>query len=166
MERNGFLLSDDELRRAAAEIDDECRIRKASPARDAAEGQERLLAPAQEARLEAERGLNACQELRTVQRVANGARCEGQAFLCAGGLDNGRVLREAGLDASDRSGLETPTGIHVLAELRDRETTIDLAQRAAFEVGDEESGGVRPEVDDRDARHLRGTRPRAPLTSA
>ena len=64
------------------------------------------------------------------------------------------------------TGQEAPARVDALAEPRDDAAAHDLLDPAVLDVGDEQPGRVRAEVDRGDARHLRGTAPRSPATSA
>ena len=66
----------------------------------------------------------------------------------------------------DRNGEEAAARVDSFAEPGDARAPHDLGHAAVLDVGDEQAGGVRAEVDRGDARHLRGTRPRTRRASA
>jgi hypothetical protein len=70
-------------------------------------------------------------------------------------LDRPAVVAEDVADAGDGGREQEPAGVHPLAEARDREAAVELDDRTVGDVGDEEAGRVRAEVDDADASHLR-----------
>ena len=58
------------------------------------------------------------------------------------------------------NGEEAAARVDTLAEPGDARSAHELLDAAVFDVGDEQAGGVRAEVDRADARHLLGTAPR------
>src|SRR5205823_12163691 len=62
-----------------------------------------------------------------------------------------------------RQRQETPPGIDAFAESGHDALPHDLVDATVLDVGDEQAGRVRAEVDRGDARHFRGTAPRTPL---
>ncbi len=156
-----------ELGRAAADVEQQ---RRASLRADPAPCQLRLLFAGEQLRLEAVRPLDLAQERFAVLGIAHGARGDRERPLGAERLE---LLPEIGEDvahAGDRNRQEPAPRVDAFAEARDDAATNDLLDAPLDDVGDEQAGRVRAEVDRGDARHLRGTAPRTSsnesLTSA
>ena len=98
--------------------------------------------------------LDLAEERLAVLGVAHGARRESERALGAALLDRAAVVVEDVPDARDRLREEVPPRVHAFAEPRDLEPAVDLAHVAVVDVGDEQPGRVRAEVDGRDAGHF------------
>src|SRR5439155_16624480 len=85
------------------------------------------------------------------------ARPNREHALRAEPLELAPVVREDAADTRDRQGQQPSTRVDSLAEPRDRDAERHLLELFALDVGDEQPRRVRPEVDRRDSRHLRGT---------
>src|SRR3954469_19936354 len=155
VEAHAVAVADDELGRAAADVDDDDGPDGAGGplARRAPERQARLLVARDRARVETELVADAPGEVRAVGGVADGARQDRDRALRAELVDRGAVLPEDGDDALDRLGREAAAGIHAPAEAGDDGAPLELGDRAGrrVDVGDEQARRVRAEVDDRDA---------------
>ena len=146
---------DDQLGRAAADVDDQ-RPRFELPAgRDAAAHQQRLLLAGQEAGREAVAPLDLAEERLAVLGVADRARRDRERPLGAELLERAPIVDERVADARDRHGEEAAARVDALAEPRDARLAVHLVDPAVLDVGDEQPRRVRPEVD-RDSNHLRG----------
>src|SRR6185312_11520354 len=104
-----------------------------------------LVLAAQEHGLEAVAPLDLAEERLAVLRVADGARGDGEDTLGAVAFGDAAVVGEHVADARDRDRQQPATTVDALAEARDREAPVDVAEPAL--------------VDGRDAGHLRGTSP-------
>ena len=140
-----------DLRRAAADVDDE---RPGLERADPAQRHRGLLVAAQQARREAVAPLDLAEEGLAVLGVAHGARRDAERPLGAERLELAPVVGEDVADARDRDGEEAAPLVDALAEPGDLEPADDLVERPV-RVGDEQPGRVRPEVDRCDP-HLRG----------
>ena len=127
---------------------------------DAAQRQRRLLVAGQQTRREAVRPLDLAEERLAVLRVAHRARRDGERALGAERLELAPVVVEHVAHAGDRHGEQAPARVDAFAEPRDARAAQHLLDVAVLDVGDEQAGGVRAEVDRGDAHHLRGTAPR------
>ena len=91
------------------------------------------------------------QEREAVRRVAHGARRDREHALGAERGCLGGIPVEHGMHAGDRGGEELVALVDALAEPRDREPAHDLRDTTVLDVGDEQTGRVRSQVDGSDA---------------
>jgi hypothetical protein len=145
---------EDELRRAPADVDDECGGVQVATGRDATKGQEGLLVSGDEARVEAVAPLHLAEERLSVFRVANRARRHGERSLGPPRLQLPAILGENVAHAGDRGGKEEAALVDALAEARDGQPALDLVDDAVLDVRNEQASRVRAEVDDPDACHF------------
>jgi hypothetical protein len=87
------------------------------------------------------------------------ALVDGEGALGAERLELAPVVGQRVAHARDRDGEEAMSRIDAFAELRDRRAALDFLHAPVLDICDEEAGGVRAEVDRRNAHHLRGTAP-------
>ena len=120
---------------------------------DPAQRQPRLLLAGQEERLEAVAPFDLAQECLTVLGVAERARADGERPLGAERLELAPILREHVPDTGDRDRKEAAALVDAFAELRDREPADDFAH-VAVDIGDEQPGRVRAEIDCGDSHLL------------
>ena len=146
-----------DLGRAAADVEQE-RLR--AERADAAPRQLGLFVAAQEPRAEAVRPLDLAEERLAVLGVAHGAGGDGERALGAERLELAPVVGQHVAHARDRHRQQPAARVDALAEARDDAAPHDLDDVVALDVRDEQARRVGAEVDGRDARHLRGTRPR------
>ena len=134
---------------------------------DAAEGQERLLVAGEEARREAVAPLELTEERLAVLRVADGAgrereRSLGTELVC--GLRGSRRER-FGRERSPWAGACAASPRLLRAALSRAGGRAPRTEPSAH-LGDEQPRRVRPDVDDGDPGHLRGTAWRSRLTAS
>ena len=148
----------DELRRAAADVDDEIRLGLGQAGGRAEELEARLLLAAQQLGPHAPviRSTGSKNSSRLVaSRDALVAVMRTRATSCAA-IDV-VVLAQHGNRARDRVGIEPARLVHALTQPRDPRPALDRRQpRVAtgpVDVGDEQPHRVRPDVDGRDAGH-------------
>src|SRR5207253_6770494 len=98
--------------------------------------------------------------------VANCARRNCERTLGAELVEVAPEVGEHVPDAGDRHGQKAPARVDALAEARDPRPAQHLVHPAGLDVGDEEAGRVRAEIDRADAHHLRGTTPRTAAKAA
>src|SRR5438132_9319959 len=157
--------ADDQLRRAAADIDHE-RAGSDLPSRgDTPKAEQRLLVPAEEPCGEAVAPLDLAQERLAVLGVSDGARRDGEDAFRAQRLGCQAVIDEAVADASDCGREQPPPSVDVLAQPGDSQAALDLADAAVVDVGHEQPRRVRTEVDRCDARHFEGMNDRTDATA-
>ena len=121
-----------------------------------------LLAAVEQAGREPVAPLDLAQERLAVLRVAHGARTDGEHPLGAECLGLPPVVDEHVAHAGDGSRKQDAAPVDRLAEPGDRLAAHDLVQQAVLDVGDEQAGGVRAEVDGGDSHapnRTRGSRP-------
>ncbi len=154
-------VAEDQLGRAAADVEDE---RPVVERADAAPRERGLLVAVEEARREAEPPLDLAEELAAVLGVAHRARRDRERPLGAERVGLGAEVGEHREDALDRRPSKPPRRVDALAEGCDDAAAGELVDNRPMcthgplltrDVGDEQPGGVRAEVDRRDARQLR-----------
>ena len=155
-----------ELRRATTHVDDEHARLQVAADGDAPERERRLLVAAQEQGLEAVAPFDLAQEGLAVLGVADGAGGDGEHTLRAELLGDAPVAREDVAYPGHRHGEQAPPLVDALAEQGELESARELVDTPSVDVGDEQPGRVRAEVDRRDADHLRGTTPVTQFTVA
>ncbi len=150
--------SDDELGRAAADVDDDDLLSVDRPlARRAGERQRGLLVAADRAGVQVEPIAHRRRELCAVGRVADGARehrgRRGRAVL----VDELAEVPERVEDALHRRVREPAGRVDALAEPGHDRLAMKLRDSPVIgDVGDEQPRGVRPDVDDGDAHGAGG----------
>jgi hypothetical protein len=156
VEADAVTVADDELGRPAADVDhDDGPGGVGRPlARRAAERQPRLLVAGDRARVEAELAADPLGEVRAVGRVADRARQDGDGAPRAELVDGRAVVAQDGGDALDGLRRQPTVRVDALAQAGDDGAAVELLDRGGrrVDVGDEQAGRVRPEVDDGDAR--------------
>ena len=150
-EDHALLAAEDQLGRAAADVEDERPLAQGPVGRDPAIRQERFLVTGEEARREAVAPLDLAQERLAVLGVPDGARREREGALGAEPLGVAAIVDEHVPDARERGRQELAPRVDALGEARDREPAIDLLDDAVLDVRDEQPGGVGAEIDDADA---------------
>ena len=149
--RDAVGASEDELGRAAADVDEQRgRLDHAVRGR-APEAERRLVLAREEAGREAVAPLDLAEEGFAVRRVARGAGGDREHPLSAEGRGFGTEADEHVADACHGRGEDQAALVHGLAHARDGEPPGHLCQAAVFHVGDEEPGGVAAQVDGCDA---------------
>ena len=161
---------EDQLGRAAADVDHERPGPQLASGGDAAPRQQRLVVARQHARREAVAPLDLAEERLAVLGLAHGARRDRERPLGPERLEDPPVVRERVAHARDRSGEEPAARVDALAEPRDPRLPVQLAVHPAVpDIGDEQPRRVRAEVDRGDP-HLRGknhaARPNVASTSS
>ena len=152
VERDAVGASEHELRRAAADVDDERVLLDRAAGRHPAKRHQRLVVPGEQLCREAVAPLDLAEERLAVLGVADGARGDGERPLGAERLQLAAEVGEAVAHPRDGEGEEAAPPVDAFAEPRDHEPPRDLVYVAVDHVGDEQARGVRPEVDRRDAR--------------
>ena len=149
---------DDELRRAAADVDDEqFALVARSLARGPGEGQRGLLVAADRARVEAEALADGGAELSAVGGVADRAREHRGGGRHAVLVDSPAVAPQRLEDPLDRIVLQAAGGVGAVAQARHDRLAVKLVQRAAGRhLGDQQSRRVRSDIDHRDTHSNRG----------
>src|SRR5918994_1161660 len=148
------LVAEHELRRAAADVDDEgCTVER-SPGGDPAQREPRLLVTRQLARREPVAPLDLAEERLAVLRVPHRARRHQQRALGAEGLRLAAGVGHKVPHAPDRKRGQAPTLVDALTEPRDRRAPDDLVDPSVVHVRDEQPRRVRPEVDRSDAHYF------------
>ena len=147
-------VAEDELGRAAADVDDQRSRRKRAPGGDPGVGESRLLISGQEAGVEAVAPFDLAEERLAVLRVPDGARRDGERPLDPGRLEHAPVVGQRVPNARECGGEEEATLVHALAQAGDRQPAVELAHGPALHLGHEQPRRVRPQVDDPDAGHL------------
>ena len=107
--------AEDELGRAAADVDDNRSRRDIASGGDSAEGEERLLVAAEEPRLEGVAPLDLAEERLAVLGVADGTRRKRERALRAGFLRRAPVLGQDVADARDGLREQDAPLVHALA---------------------------------------------------
>src|SRR5215211_290455 len=146
---------EDQLGRAAADIDDERVLLNRPAGGDAAEREQRLFVAREEARLEAVAPFDLAEKRLPVLGVPDGACREGERALGTELLHRAAVVGEDVSDAHDSFRQQLPADVHTLAKARYLEAAVELADDSVLDVRHEEPCRVRAEIDDSDARHLR-----------
>ena len=139
--------ADDELGRAAADVDDQHAISVRPPRACAQIREPRLLRAAQHLRVEREALAQLARECPRVGGVAHGAGRHRRHHVGCERLVELDVARDRVADLLDRLDRELPGGVHAAAEPRHRRPALDLPDRATLDVSDEQSGRVRPHVE-------------------
>ena len=145
----GTVGADDELGRAAADVDHEVRLGLGEPDRRARELEARLLLAAEELGPHAEQLLDRIEEVVAVGGVARRAGRGGAHAGDAVTRDRFLVLADDVERARDRFGVEPAGLVHALAEPRDPRAPVDRGQRrpSTVDLGDEQPHGVGSDVD-------------------
>ena len=146
-------LAEDQLGRAAADVDDE---RGGVERTDAAPGQVGLLVAGEQPGREAEPRPDLGQELGSVRGIACGARRHRERSLRAERLELVPVARDRRQGARDRLGLKPPRRVDALAEPRHDGAAEHIVDPRSLDVGDEQPRRVGADIDRGDARHLPG----------
>ena len=137
-----------------ADIDDERVIQRRPAGGDAADHHRGLLGPVEQPSREAVAPLDLAEERLPVVGVPNRARRDRQRAGRLQNLELTPILGEAVPYAGD-GDREKPTPlVDALPEPGDRQAADDLLEAPVLDVGDEQPGRVRAEVDRRDAGHL------------
>ena len=144
----------DELGRAAADVDEQRARAQGAVARDAPQHELGLLATVEHPRREPVAPLDLAQERLPVVGIAHGARPDREHALGAELLRLSSVVDEHVPDARHGGGEEDPAPIDRLAHPGDRLATDDLLDEPVLDVGDEQAGRVRAEVDGGDSHAL------------
>ena len=138
---------EDELGRAAADVDEQRRRRELA---DAPLRQLRLLVAREQLRREAVAPLDLAEERFAVLRVADGARRDEQRPVGAERLGSAAVVGEGVAHARDRKGEEAMARVDAFAEAGDPRLAVQLVDASVLDAPDEEPRRVRPEVYCRD----------------
>jgi hypothetical protein len=147
--------AEDELGGTTAHVDDERSLVDLPAGGHAPKREERLLLSREEPRREAVAPLDLAEERLAVLGVPHSTRRERQGSLGAEPLDDAAVVGEDVPDAGNRRRKEEPARVHAFAEACDLDAPLAFSDGPVLDVGDEQAGRVRPEVDDSDAGHLR-----------
>ena len=142
---------DDQLGRAAADVEHE----RSRGRLHAAARQPSLVVAAQETRREAVAPFDLAEERLAVLRVPHRARRDRERALGAELLERTSVVAEDVAHARDRNGEEALARVDAFAQPRDVGLAVQLVDAPVDDVGDEQAGRVRAEVDRCDP-HLRG----------
>ncbi len=130
----------DQLRRAAADVQDQRAVAELAPVRDTAPGQVRLLLARQQARREAVTPLDLPEEGLAVLRVTDRAGADRQDALRALGVELAPVLGEHVAHPRDRQREQLAALVHALAEARDLGAPLDLLDTPVVDIRDEQPG--------------------------
>ena len=131
--------ADDELGRAAADVEHERLLGQLAPESHASKGQLRLVVAGEQTRLEAVAPLDLTEKSLTVLGVANRAGGDRERPLGAQRLSFAPEVGEHVADAGHRRGEEALALVDALAEARDLQPPDDLRDRPVLDVGDEQA---------------------------
>ena len=143
----------DELGRAAADVDDHRPVAQSALGRDAAKHQQRLVVSGEKPGLEPVAPLDLAEERLAVLRVANCARRDQQRSL---GAERFQCFSIVGQDvpyARDGDGEEAAARIDALAQARDARLAVDVGNASVLDVRDEQTRGIRAEIDGCNTAH-------------
>ena len=128
---------DNELGRAAADVDEQRPRWRFAVRGDAPQRERRLLLTRQEPAGEPVARFDLAQERDPVRRVSNGARRDGQHALGPVCARLAPVVAEHFVHTRDRRGEEGATLVHRLAHARDDRSARDLGKRLVLDIGDQ-----------------------------